>query len=135
MSKSSIIIIIVFSIVIVSLAVIGLLLLIPQSVPVSEKLNEYKGITKTEYTYEPTKNIQEEPEIQQYVITPENVTEGKAAKAYVPGKTNPFAAGESTTGGSGTGGNTTGGTTNSGEGGSQSGGNTNNPPPASVGDK
>lgn len=91
MGKNSVIMIVISVVVTVSLAVIGLLLLIPQTVPVSETTEEYTGIKKSEYTYEPTKNIQEEPEIYQYVITTENVSEGKAAKTYVTGKTNPFA--------------------------------------------
>ncbi len=89
MSKNSWVILISTVIVVISIAIVLLLILIPQ-VDVSATTEEYKGITKSDYTYEPTKEDLDTEHKEQYTVTTNKVTEGIKEDYYDPGNENPF---------------------------------------------
>ena len=103
------------AVVIISLLLVALLILVPQSRPVSDGVTkEYEGITESEYSYTQSKDISEEAMKEIYSITTEDINEGKASKQYKQGNVNPFAAQASTnqSGSSANGNNTNGGNGN-----------------------
>lgn len=78
-------------IVLISITLIALLVLLPQETPTQGIAGkQYEKISKQEYIYMPTKGITEEALIEEYKIGAESVREGKAAKDYDPGNTDPF---------------------------------------------
>lgn len=89
MSKNSWVILISTVIVVISIAIVLLLILIPQ-VDVSATTEEYQGITKSDYTYEPTKEDLDTELKEQYTVTTNKVTEGIKEDYYDPGNENPF---------------------------------------------
>lgn len=110
------------AIVIISILLVALLILVPQSEPVVDaSMNEYESIVESDYSYTQSKDISQEAMKETYSITTEDVKEGKAAKLYRQGNTDPFAESSSTT--------TNGSTTNNGNNqssGSENSGTTNN---------
>ena len=89
MSKNSWVILISTVIVVISIAIVMLLILIPQ-VEVSTPLEEYQAITKSEYTYEPTKEDIDTKLTEQFTVTTNKVDEGIKEDYYDPGNDNPF---------------------------------------------
>lgn len=80
------------AVVIISLLLVALLILVPQSRPVSDGVaKEYEGISESEYSYTQSKDISEETMKETYSITSEDIKEGKASKLYKQGNTDPFA--------------------------------------------
>lgn len=110
------------AIVIISILLVALLILVPQSEPVVDaSMDEYESIVESDYSYTQSKDISQEAMKETYSITTEDVKEGKAAKLYRQGNTDPFAESSSTT--------TNGSTTNNGNNqssGSENSGTTNN---------
>lgn len=110
------------AIVIISILLVALLILVPQSEPVVDaSMNEYESIVESDYSYTQSKDISQEAMKETYSITTEDVKEGKAAKLYRQGNTDPFAESSSTT--------SNGATTNNGNNqgsGSENSGTTNN---------
>lgn len=89
MSRNTWIILISIVVVIVSMALVLLLILIPQVETVSS-IEEYQSITKSDYTYSPTKEEVETQLIEQYTVTSKEVNKGIRNKDYLPGNDNPF---------------------------------------------
>ena len=110
------------AIVIISILLVALLILVPQSEPVVDaSMDEYESIVESDYSYTQSKDISQEAMKETYSITTEDVKEGKAAKLYRQGNTDPFAESSSKT--------TNGSTTNNGNNqssGSENSGTTNN---------
>lgn len=110
------------AIVIISILLVALLILVPQSEPVVDaSMDEYESIVESDYSYTQSKDISQEAMKETYSITTEDVKEGKAAKLYRQGNTDPFAESSSTT--------SNGATTNNGNNqgsGSENSGTTNN---------
>lgn len=74
-----------------SVVVISLMLLVPQQVSVVEaNINKYEGITKSNYTYEKTKDINEDAIIKEYTITAEDLKSFKQKHQYETNKSDPF---------------------------------------------
>lgn len=108
------------AIVIISILLVALLILVPQSRPISNGVMEdYEKISESEYSYTQSKDISEETMKETYGITSEDIKEGKASKLYKQGNTDPFADVASDAEGSG---NSAGG-----NGSGSNGGNTVNP--------
>ena len=81
------------AVVIISIVLVALLILVPQSNPVTIDIyDDYKTLNKSEYTYTSSKDISEEAMKETYTITSEDINEGKASKIYKQGNTDPFAA-------------------------------------------
>lgn len=89
MSKNTWIILISTVIVIISIAIVLLLILIPQ-VEVSTTTGEYEAITKSDYTYTPTKEDIDTKLTEKYTVTTNKVSEGISEEHYDPGNENPF---------------------------------------------
>ena len=110
------------AIVIISILLVALLILVPQSEPIVDaNMDDYESIVESDYSYTQSKDISQEAMKETYSITTEDVKEGKAAKLYRQGNTDPFAESSSTT--------TNGATTNNGNNqgsGSENSGTTNN---------
>lgn len=110
------------AIVIISILLVALLILVPQSEPIVDaSMDEYESIVESDYSYTQSKDISQEAMKETYSITTEDVKEGKAAKLYRQGNTDPFAESSSTT--------SNGATTNNGNNqgsGSENSGTTNN---------
>ena len=104
-----------FSISLISIIVIFVLLLmimLPQQVQLSQgNVNKYDAITKSEYTFQSTKDITSDSLIKQYTITDSDMNKFRNNNQYRPGNSDPFSptatpAGQSTStssGGSSTG--------------------------------
>lgn len=92
MEKSYIITFSISVLVITSIAVIALMLMLPQQVQILEgNINKYDTIKKSEYTFESTKDITNESLLKQYSITNEEISAFKSQKQYQPGNSDPFA--------------------------------------------
>lgn len=77
--------------VIVTVFIILLMLVLPQQVQVLEgNINKYDTITKSEYTFESTKDISEESLKKQYTITAEDMSTFKSTNQYKAGNSDPF---------------------------------------------
>lgn len=80
------------AIVIISILLVALLILVPQSQPIAEGIvDDYEKISESEYSYTQSKDISEEAMKETYSITSEDIKEGKASKLYKQGNTDPFA--------------------------------------------
>ncbi len=80
------------AIVIISMVLVALLILVPQSRPVSDGvINEYEKISDSEYSYTQSKDISEENMKETYSVTSEDINVGKSSKLYKQGNTDPFA--------------------------------------------
>lgn len=105
----------ILAVVIISIVLVALLILVPQGGPVTVDIyDDYSLLNKTDYTFTSSKDISEENMKETYTITSEDIKEGKAAKIYKQGNTDPFAAAADETGNAGsasgsgnTGGNST----------------------------
>lgn len=87
-----------------SIAIIVFMLMLPQKSQVaSGSVNEYEKITKSEYTYESTKDITVDSLTHEYVITSEDIARFKKNHQYKPGNSDPFTAKEEPSSGNGTG--------------------------------
>lgn len=91
----------ILAIVIISIVLVALLILVPQSSPIAVDIyDDYNSLDKSDYTYTSSKDISEEAMKETYTITSEDIQEGKSSKIYKQGNTDPFAdAGGETTGG------------------------------------
>lgn len=118
----------ILAVVIISIVLVALLILVPQSSPITVDIyDEYGTLDKSDYTYTSSKDISEETMKETYTITSEDIKVGKASKIYKQGNTDPFAAVSE---------GTTGNTTNTGNSsGSGSAGNGNTVTPYSADDK
>lgn len=102
MSRNSWIMFGMVAIVVISILLVALLILVPQSEPLTEGIvDDYEKIAESEYSYTQSKDISEEAMKETYSVTSEDIQEGKAAKLYKQGNTDPFAAIGGTTAGSG----------------------------------
>ncbi len=78
-------------IVLMTIAIIMLMLLVPQQKTILESsVKEYSKVTKSNYTYSQTKDISEEALIQVYTITSEDLKTFEAKNLYVAGNADPF---------------------------------------------
>lgn len=99
MSKSTWIYFGISLVVIIALVLVALLIFVPQNAPTSlEALKEYEEITESDFSYTQTKDVSQEKLKETYGITSEDIKEGKSAKLYKQGNTDPFAGGNSDTG-------------------------------------
>lgn len=106
MNKSYLITFSISVLVITSIAIIALMLMLPQQVQVLEgNINKYDSIKKSEYSFESTKDITNESLLKQYSITDEDITSFKTKKQYQPGNSDPFAPATNNQTGGGTSGN------------------------------
>ena len=98
------------AVVIISIVLVALLILVPQSDPVTVDIyDDYNTLNKSDYTYTSSKDISEESMKETYTITSEDIQEGKASKIYKQGNTDPFAAAADNTQNNGQGAGTAGG--------------------------
>lgn len=102
----------VIAVIVISLVLVALLIFVPQGQhTVVDIYDEYGNFDQSDYTYTKSKDISEEAMKETYSVTSEDIKEGKAAKIYKQGNTNPFAAatdstaGGNSSSGSGSGGN------------------------------
>lgn len=80
------------SIVIMTMVLVALLILVPQSNPLKDaSIEEYEAINPSEFSYTQSKDISQEAMKETYSVTTEDVKEGKASKLYKQGNTDPFA--------------------------------------------
>ena len=78
--------------VMITIAVIVLMLMLPKQSSVSKgTIKSYEQISKSEYTFEATKDITSEPLTKQYSITTEDMSGYKSTSQYQTGNTDPFA--------------------------------------------
>lgn len=78
--------------VMITICVIVLMLMLPKQSSVAKgTIKEYEQISKSEYTFEATKDITSEPLTKQYSITAEDMTGFKSTSQYKTGNTDPFA--------------------------------------------
>lgn len=85
------------AIVIISILLVALLILVPQSEPIVDAdMDDYESIVQSDYSYTQSKDISQEAMKETYSVTTEDVKEGKAAKLYRQGNTDPFADSNST---------------------------------------
>lgn len=126
MSRNSWIMFGMIAIVIISIVLVALLILVPQSGPIGNAgIEEYEAIDPSEFSYTQSKDISQEAMKETYSVTTEDVKEGKASKLYKQGNTDPFAD-PSTSENTNTNGNTNIGNANNGtNGGSNTAGNGN----------
>ena len=74
-----------------TICVIMLMLMLPQQVHIVEgNINEYEVISKSQYTFETTKDISSENLKKQYGINNEDMTAFKNNKQYKAGNSDPF---------------------------------------------
>ncbi|MDD2627605.1 MAG: hypothetical protein PHR25_03765 [Clostridia bacterium] len=91
MSKSTWIYFIISFVVIIALVLVALLIFVPQNAPKSlEVLKEYEEISESDFSYTHTKDVPQENLKETYGITSEDIKEGKSAKMYKQGNTDPF---------------------------------------------
>lgn len=102
MGRNSWIMFAMVAIVIISIVLVALLILVPQSEPTTINIyDEYTSLDEYEYTYTQSKDISEEKMKDTYSVTTEDIKEGKASKLYKQGNINPFAQVTSPSNGSG----------------------------------
>ncbi|MEG0872569.1 MAG: hypothetical protein RSE00_01105 [Clostridia bacterium] len=102
-------------IVLFAIALITLMLMLPQQVQVvTGTASDYSSIKKSEYTYEPTKQLNEDALVKDYNITNQDMDAYKNKSQYKPGNSDPFSpiGGSSGTGNTGGTANGTNGNTN-----------------------
>lgn len=98
MSRNSWIMFGMVAIVLISIVLVALLILVPQSEPIADlSLEEYENIDPSDYSYTQSKDITKEAMKETYSVTTEDVKEGKASKLYKQGNTDPFAEVQSST--------------------------------------
>lgn len=122
MGKNSWIVFGMIAIVIISIVLVALLILVPQGEVVKVDIyDDYNSFDEADYTYTQSKDISEEAMKEIYSVTSEDIKEGKAAKIYKQGNTDPFADkssekenSENNGGSSGSGSSGTGGSSNKG---------------------
>lgn len=79
------------TLVLVTICIIMLMIMLPQQVHIVEgNINEYKVISKSQYTFETTKDISSENLKKQYVVTNEDMTAFKNNNQYKAGNSDPF---------------------------------------------
>lgn len=88
--------------VMITVCVIVLMLMLPKQSSVAKgTINNYEQISKSDYTFEATKDISSEPLKKQYSITAEDMSGFKSTNQYKTGNTDPFApVGKSSSGSS-----------------------------------
>lgn len=75
----------------VSVAIILFMIMLPQQVQVLEgNVNKYDAITKSQYTFSSTKDINSEALKKQYSINDEDMSKFRANSQYVAGNSDPF---------------------------------------------
>ena len=91
MSKNSWLVFGMVAIVVITMLLVALLILVPQTNPaIKENTNEYEQIVPSEYSYTQSKDISGDSLKETYTITPEDIKEGTASKLYRQGNTDPF---------------------------------------------
>ncbi len=91
MNKSYIITFGISVLVLATIGIIALMLFIPQKVNVIEgNINKYETITKSEFTFESTKDISKEALMKEYSISADELAAFKAKNQYNPGNSDPF---------------------------------------------
>ena len=68
-----------------------MLMLPKQSSVTKANVSNYEKISKSQYTFESTKNITSEPLKKQYSVTSDDMREYKSNNQYTTGNTDPFA--------------------------------------------
>lgn len=80
--------------------------MLPQQVQVVKgNINKYESITKSQYTFESTKDISSDSLVKQYTITDNDMNKFRSNNQYRPGNSDPFsptASGTSSNSGSNT---------------------------------
>ena len=110
--------------VMIAIAVIVFMLMLPkQSSAAKGVVQDYQGISRSEYTFEATKQISSEPLKKKYSISSEDMTSFKSNNQYKTGNNDPFA--ETTTSTTSSSGNNTTNNNNNNGGNSSSNSNTN----------
>lgn len=71
--------------------VVFMLMLPKQSSVTKANVSNYEKISKSQYTFESTKNITSEPLKKQYSVTSDDMREYKSNNQYTTGNTDPFA--------------------------------------------
>lgn len=72
------------------------MLMLPQQVQVVKgNINKYDSISKSEYTFESTKDITSDSLIKEYTITDEDMNKFKSTNQYKVGNSDPFSPSES----------------------------------------
>ena len=75
-----------------TISVIVFMLMLPKQSTVSKgTVTKYEQISKSEFTFEATKDITSEPLTKQYSITTEDMSGFKSTSQYTTGNTDPFA--------------------------------------------
>lgn len=78
--------------VMIAIAVIVFMLMLPKQSSVTKGvIQDYQGISRSEYTFEATKQISSEPLKKQYSISSEDMTSFKSNNQYKTGNNDPFA--------------------------------------------
>ena len=91
MNKSYVITFSVCFIVLLSVAVVLLMITLPENIGVLEgNTEEYDGISKDSYTYKSTKNITTEIIEKDYIVTGDQMTDYERNYLYLPGNSDPF---------------------------------------------
>ncbi len=76
---------------IVVVFIILLMIMLPQQVQlVQGNINKYEAITKSEYTFESTKDINSDSLVKQYTITDTDMNRFRNNNQYRPGNSDPF---------------------------------------------
>ncbi len=132
MKKSYIITFSISVIVMFSVAIIFLMLMLPQNVNiVDSEATKYQQIAKTDYTFNKTKDVSQESLQKEYSITSSQIESFAKKNQYKAGNSDPFtAAGTNTNNGNANNGNTNNGGTTPDEETTNSNGGTPNPPSA-----
>lgn len=91
MSKNTTIILISCIAIIFVIALVLLLVFIPQIKPTTTGIsNEYEKINKSDYTYDPLNKNMEAELTEEYSVTESEVNSGLKTRSYIPGNDNPF---------------------------------------------
>ncbi len=91
MNKSYVITFSISVIVIFSIAIILLMIMLPQAVNIVDAdANKYEQVSKSDYTFQKTKDVSEESLQRQYNITPDEISTFIQKQQYKPGNSDPF---------------------------------------------
>ncbi len=102
MNKSYIITFGISVLVLATIGIIALMLFIPQQVNVIEgNINKYEKITRSDFTFESTKDISKEALMKEYSISADELAAFRARNQYKPGNSDPFAPKATSTGNTG----------------------------------
>lgn len=91
MKKSYILTFAISLVVLLTIAVVALMLLLPQqSTVIDSSLSKYDSIKKSDFVYEKTKDITKDALVHEYTITGEEMDKFRNNQQYVSGNSDPF---------------------------------------------